>query len=182
MNKRPAALKWKQFVWVHHHSNTIRAGRSASISSSPSCCLLFTGNDFAPQIVIASFLPNPLPTEKPQFAAYHVGWLFHTVWVINPDHSTHASLSPICKSWVCHSSSYFSLHVISRKSVLPVDVVMEIDFLIKLSSYRAVIFTETPKHVIENVSPCWREMLVFKLTAEHPISEDQSSFRYPKAR
>jgi len=68
-----------------------------------------------------------------------------------------------------------------EKSVLPVDAVMEIDFLIKLSSYRAVIFTETPKHVIENVSPCWREMLVFKLTAEHPISEDQSSFRYPKA-
>lgn len=45
---------------------------------------------------------------------------------------------------------------------------MEIDFLIKLSLYRAVIFTQTPKHVIENVSLCWREMLVFKLTAKHP--------------
>lgn len=44
---------------------------------------------------------------------------------------------------------------------------MKIDFLIKLSSYRPVIFTKTPKHGIENSSLLLREMLGLKLTAKY---------------
>lgn len=44
---------------------------------------------------------------------------------------------------------------------------MKIDFLIKLSSYRPVIFTKTPKRGIENSSLLLREMLDFKLTAKY---------------